>query len=481
MFNEYSFLLNSSIPYSNVYKIKKNMEVSLEDITQEIFPNFQKIYPIVIDDLGYRYIVQDKLFVSFLKGNEQKVVQQLKKYNVSPHSEYKSFEKINVYIFKVQEKNIEDIYLTKKINSIRQSVQEIIWTYPVLSLELNGIHSLPNNKNDSGWHLDKIKAPNSWNNGFTGKNVNISIFSDGIDLVDNTALKNNIYINQSESFLDAGHDDDNNGFIDDVIGWDFVRNENIPFPKKFSHRFFDKNNPTLNDISGTCIAGIIAASPFENRPTGIAYNSKIFSIKVIESGRFTSEVELAKAINYVANFEDIHIQLHGWGLGVELPVTKKVIEKASQKQIIISPVGDSGSSSQVCFPATMAQVIAVAAVDPQGHVRYSNYNKWKNQVDIAAPGEGIATTDVHGPYGYGVYQTPQFIDTNYTNNYRGTNAATAIVTACIALMLEKDPSLSAEDIKTILKCTAKKTLNHSSSKLGPGILNIEAALQKIKK
>jgi subtilisin family serine protease len=99
------------------------------------------------------------------------------------------------------------------------------------------------NLNTVNWGIDLIKAPEVWNAGFTGQGITVAVIDTGVDY-NHPDLKDNIWVNVDE-IADNGIDDDKNGFIDDIRGWDFVNNDNAPIETQ-GH--------------GTHVAGIIAAS-----------------------------------------------------------------------------------------------------------------------------------------------------------------------------------------------------------------------------
>ncbi|HEY9640080.1 MAG TPA: S8 family serine peptidase, partial [Coleofasciculaceae cyanobacterium] len=130
--------------------------------------------------------------------------------------------------------------------------------------------------------LDLIKAPAAWAQGYTGQGITVAVLDGGVDYT-HADLQQNIWTNPGE-IADNGKDDDGNGFVDDVRGWDFTHNTNTPL-----------DSP--DDGHGTHVAGIIAAANNGTGATGVAYNAKIMPIKVID-GESTSDASLAKGIRY---------------------------------------------------------------------------------------------------------------------------------------------------------------------------------------
>lgn len=146
----------------------------------------------------------------------------------------------------------------------------------------------------NSWQLNELDCENIWkdhfgNNNAPGENTIVAVIDTGVDYT-HSELKESIWINEGE-IPGNGIDDDANGYIDDVYGIDLVDNDGDPMDEH-GH--------------GTHVAGIIAMSPNEHGGVGIAYGSKIMSIRAGQSNGDFASSDIAKAINYAtANGVDV--------------------------------------------------------------------------------------------------------------------------------------------------------------------------------
>jgi len=135
------------------------------------------------------------------------------------------------------------------------------------------------------WYIDAVNAPAAWDSVTCDTSQIIGIIDTGVDW-DHPDLDGNIWKNWGE-IPDNGLDDDGNGFIDDVRGWDFTSNSNDP----------DDDNG-----HGTHVAGVVAAETNNYVGiSGIAWNARIMPIKVLTGTGSGNTAWLASAIYYAAN------------------------------------------------------------------------------------------------------------------------------------------------------------------------------------
>jgi len=184
-----------------------------------------------------------------------------------------------------------------------------------------------------------------------------------------------------------GIDNDGNGLIDDVHGWDFCHNDNNP-------------SPVNNDFHGTHVAGTIAASLDGAGVVGVAPSVTILSLKALEGNTSCSEAALVDAIDYVgalnAAGHPVQIINASWGG----PGFDQVMDDAIRDSgaLFVAAAGNNGldmdaSSANRFYPAVSAQpnVLSVAAIDQNGELAgFSNFGH--TLVDIAAPGVSILST-----------------------------------------------------------------------------------------
>ncbi len=278
------------------------------------------------------------------------------------------------------------------------------------------------------WGLHKSNALDAWQLTTGSRDIVVAIVDTGIDLT-HPDLKNNLWTNPGESGLDSkgknkasnGIDDDNNGFIDDVHGWNFVHGNN---------HVVDKHG------HGTHIAGIIGAEGGNNYGiTGVAPKVSLMILKYFDpksqSDNLTNTI---KAFNYAVKMNAHVINYSGGGTSYSRPEFE-AIKRAEQKGILfVAAAGNEQSNSDFnkYYPADydLDNIISVTALDPSLRV-LSSSNYGVKTVHIAAPGENIYST---WPGGGFQIQT-------------GTSQATAFVSGVAALLMAHNRDFDAKAIK----------------------------------
>lgn len=347
---------------------------------------------------------------------------------------------------------IDEMNLNKEVNSDYEL--EAAYLDHIFEIQESG--TLDGNINDidyqSQWNLDSIHAESAWNLS-KGEGVVVAVIDTGIDYR-HKDLAENIWINEDE-IPDNGIDDDGNGFVDDVYGWDFVKEGNI-FCEGGEDCKDRDNDPSDFNGHGTHCAGIIAAVQNNNFGiSGIAPKAKIMAIRAAYSTGssailHTSDIiaAITYAINNGANI--INMSFAGYSLGA----LEEVLKLAYDLDIVsVAAAGNLGSEEKI-YPAALDTVIAVGALDQRDNRAYiSNYGNW---VDIAAPGVGI-------------YSTTPFDSFRFKT---GTSMAAPQVAGVAALVASKNKlkNLSVEEIKDLIKSSAEN-LNYSDglSKLNASI------------
>ncbi|MBY0554794.1 S8 family serine peptidase [bacterium] len=286
------------------------------------------------------------------------------------------------------------------------------------------------------WGLKKSDAARAWSVSQGNKNTLIAVIDTGID-ENHEDLKNNLWTNPGESGLDAkgrskatnGIDDDSNGFIDDVHGWNFVSNNNK----------LDDNHG-----HGTHIAGIIGAEASNKKGiSGISPNVslmvlKYFDPKVPNTDNLKNTIS---AIRYAVKMGAHIINYSGGGTDYSQE-EHDAVELADKKGILfVAAAGNERSNSDQhhYYPADygLKNIISVTAIDPTTEVLASS-NYGTLTVDIAAPGQNILSCLPNNSYGL----------------MTGTSQATAFVTGAAALVMShKNQYFSAAEVKNYILAT----------------------------
>ncbi|MEA5506453.1 S8 family peptidase [Halotia wernerae UHCC 0503] len=290
------------------------------------------------------------------------------------------------------------------------------------------------NLGGSNWGADLVNAPEAWANGYTGQGVVVAVIDTGVDY-NHEDLKNNIWTNTKE-IAGNGIDDDGNGYVDDVYGWNF-----------------DSNNNNISDDNGhgTHVSGTIAGENNDYGVTGIAYNAKVMPIKALNESGSGSYSAIANSIYYAVDngANVINLSLGG---SYSSRTLKSAVEYASSKGVtVVMAAGNDGDSSPD-YPASYANKsgIAVGAVDKNNKIADFSNRSGDNQLAyVTAPGVKVYSSLPGNQYGA----------------YSGTSMATPHVAGVVALMLSANRSLTDAQVRQIITETAGNSTQEAPSTL----------------
>jgi len=281
----------------------------------------------------------------------------------------------------------------------------------------------------SKFGIDAVKAWSLVKNKCQDSGVVVAVIDTGID-PNHADLKNSLWNNSKEVGGKAGIDDDGNGFIDDVNGWDFVTH---------TGRLVDTHG------HGSHIAGIIGAKAGSAAGyNGVCPGVQIMSLRYYNPNASGLEnlKNTVRAIEYaVKNGADI---INYSGGGAEFSSAEMMALKSAEEKgiLVVAAAGNERSNADVnlYFPAAydLGNMLSVTAINQSGQVLPSS-NWGIRKVQIAAPGNSILSTLPGGSYGF----------------MTGTSQATAFVSGIAALMLSTNRNLTVADLKT--KITASST------------------------
>jgi len=316
--------------------------------------------------------------------------------------------------------------------------------------------------------IDSIEA---WDIDTGSEDIIIAIVDTGVDF-NHPDLIDNIWINEDE-IPDNGIDDDNNGYVDDIHGFNFV--------------YLKKTDLPIDDNGhGTFCAGIASAvTNNEIGMSGVSWNSKIMCVKILGNNTVWTTETYTNAIKYaVDNGADILSMSYGHQ---DHPVYKSVFDYAYENNaILISAAGNSNTSNtRYSYPSAYENVIRVAAtnqrdercspddwgLDDFGNPLGSDFGEG---IDVAAPGNCFYSTmptyQVFMNYQYG------FNHNYYLDPKGGTSWAAPTVAGIAALLLSQDPTLTNDEVRKIIRANVDPYI--SDEYIGTGRVNAYKALTR---
>ncbi|MDF3059312.1 MAG: hypothetical protein K0R17_3527 [Rariglobus sp.] len=310
--------------------------------------------------------------------------------------------------------------------------------------QLYGLH----NTGQTGGTADAdIDAPEAWDITTGSRNVRVGVIDTGIDYT-HPDLAANMWTNPGE-IAGNGIDDDNNGYIDDLHGWDFVNND---------------ANPMDDHYHGTHVAGTIGA--VGNNATGVAgvsWQVSLVALKFLSASGSGTTSDAVEAVAY-ATLLDVDFTSNSWGGGPYSQALYDAIAEAGVAgHLFIAAAGNSSQNADVSvhYPGgyNLNNIVCVAATDHNDQLAsFSNYGI--TSVDLAAPGVNTVST------------SPGF-------SYRtlsGTSMATPHVAGAAALLLSVQPGLASPELKAALLNSVDRVPSLSGRVLTEGRLNVASAL-----
>ena len=240
-----------------------------------------------------------------------------------------------------------------------------------------GLHNTGQNVNGtSGTEDADIDAPEAWDITTGSSSVVVAVIDSGVDY-NHPDLTDNIWNNQGE-IAGNGIDDDGNGYVDDIRGWDFVDND---------------NNPIDSPGHGTHVAGTIAAVGNNvEGVTGVCWTVKIMPLRFLDATGYGTVLDEVEAIDYAIE-NGANIINASFGSNVDSTAERAAISMARDAGILfIAAAGNSGIDNDLFphYPSNydLDNIVAVTATEQYDKLAwFSNYGV--NSVDVAAPGTNI--------------------------------------------------------------------------------------------
>ncbi len=257
----------------------------------------------------------------------------------------------------------------------------------------------------------------------------VAVVDTGLD-VDHPDITARTWVNSHE-IPGNGIDDDGNGFVDDVQGWNFVLGN--AFPR-------DDNG------HGTHVAGTIAASGDNGIGViGVAWRARVLPLKALDNTGHGWASDLARAILYAAN-NGADVINNSWGAyGSSQTISDAVLYAYNLGAVVVASAGNDSDDASNYSPANLAEVITVAASTPTDTLAsFSNYG---SKIDIAAPGVDVLSLRASGT-------TLGWVVGGIYVRADGTSMAAPHVAGAAALILSQHPEYSNEQVRQALRASA---------------------------
>ena len=294
-----------------------------------------------------------------------------------------------------------------------------------------------------------------------GKTSVIAIIDSGLDYL-HEDIEPILWTNSSEVDGTTGVDDDRNGYVDDIRGWDFTDALDIAG----SGDYLDRDNDPMDEGGhGTHVGGIAgAAVDNEVGIAGASPFSRLMALRagfIFEGSTFLEDDDIAAAIAYaVENGADVINA--SWGCDEISQVIRDAVRYAARNGVtIVAAAGNEGKASLV-YPAALSEVVSVAALDPQG--RLASFSSFGEALDLVAPGVGVLSTRLGGGY----------------QSRSGTSQATPFVSGLAAWILALHPKFSPEQVRADLKVFATDLGDSGRDAMfGSGRVDVAASLPSL--
>lgn len=404
-----------------------------------------------IDKLNRKYKARKgrALFKNFKEKREQRKVLLKKDESELTKRERHILKRLKRADKNVKVANLAGVYAIEVDPEEGQSLEEVVEAYTkdagVEYAELNYIVSTSATPNDPCypllWALHNtgdnypsggggaadadIDAPEAWDLYTGNSDVIVAVVDSGVDY-EHRDLSDNIWTNEAELNGEVGVDDDGNGYVDDIYGYDFINGDSDP-RDDYGH--------------GTHCSGTIAAKGNNGLDmTGICWDARIMGLKFLGSGGFGETAAAVEAFYYAVE-SGADVISNSWGGGGYSEALKEAVDYAHSQGVIMVAAAGNFDSNTPTYPASYEHMIAVAATDSNDDkASFSNYGEW---VDIAAPGVDILSlrASIGSP------------SNNYTVAFSGTSMACPHVAGVCGLVISRNPALSTDAVYDILMST----------------------------
>ncbi len=294
----------------------------------------------------------------------------------------------------------------------------------------------------AGGDIPGVDAFRAWDITRGSRSVKIAVIDTGVDY-NHPDLAENIWINEAEFYGEEGVDDDGNGFVDDIHGYDFQNNDGDPMDDHNHGTHCSGTIGALHD-NGVGVAGVMG-------------EVQIVPVKFLSASGGTTE-DAIKSIDYATSL-NVDIMSNSWGGGGFSQALKDAIARAAEKGIIFTAAAGNDAANNDAnphYPSSyeLDNIVAVAAHNAQNSLAsFSCYGR--HSVDISAPGRNILSTVIGGKYA----------------SMSGTSMATPHVTGVLGLLVAQEGRMSFADLKERLFATSVPNHSFKRKMVSGGTIN----------
>ena len=311
----------------------------------------------------------------------------------------------------------------------------------------------------------------------TVKKIVVAIVDTGIDPT-HPELQGHLWHNPDE-IEGNGLDDDHNGFVDDIIGYDISGDERVAYGE------IPDNDPTDVYGHGTHCAGIVASAFDGAGIVGLAPKSEIMTVKIHPN---LTSVNGSLGIVYAVN-SGADIINCSWGGPFESKVLEDAIEFARANGVLVCVAAGNTGNNARSYPAAYEQSFTVGASNSQGYMTY--FSTWGGHLDIVAPGQSILSLRAAGTDMYANHYEPDVHIVGEDGLYylaSGTSMASPAVAGAAAFVWSIRPHLTLEQLETDLKQGARDMIDPlnqgawlpgADTVSGAGLVDVRSTLQLV--
>jgi len=306
---------------------------------------------------------------------------------------------------------------------------------------------------DSLDHLSVVRALDGWEESAGDESVSVGVVDTGI-YFDHPDLAGQFWQNPGE--VQNGKDDDGNGYVDDVVGYDFVDRPTVIAEGEFEDRDPDPSPDSLGSFSGhgTAVAGVISAATAEAETgvVGVAPRTRLVALRAFAGDGRGKTDDIAAAIVYGAQ-QGLDVLNLSFGRSRSAPLLEEAIEYAvDQGTIVVASAGNEGAIDEPHYPSDYPAVISVMwlAEDGEGVPDFSR-SQHGIGVDLGAPGSNVFTTQY--PRQRLLEDQPVRQEDLYGAS-DGSSFSAPQVAGAAALLRSVDSTLSPTAVQSILTATA---------------------------